>query len=566
MFNQLRTAVEFAQHLPRYHEIIRVLFHYGFADVLKLVALQKLLGLEDAVLAKHESGILAKPPAERLRLALEELGPTFIKFGQILSSRRDIVNDEFYDELCKLQDQVPTFPEAEARRIFLEDFGVPVEEAFKSFDVIPVAAASISQVHRAELLDGGRVAVKIQRPEIKRLVERDLDILKDLAGVVEHHVSELSSLNPSGLVREFSVALLKELDFTNEAANSERCAAQFEGNPHIQVGKIYREVSSERVLTMEYLSGLSINDREGLIKAGIEPRLLAQRISVLIFQQIFEHGFFHGDPHPGNLTIMPDGVVALYDFGMMGSFTLGFRASIARMLAGLAGKDLEQVRRSILDMSEEGYVENPEHLLRDVEEFSEGNLSRPLSELKLGSVLDDLLELLRRNHLRMKGSFYLGIKALSQVESAGRKLDPELNFVLLGQPYAARLIERKYHPLHLLDMLRRIFEESVDFLEDLPQDFRTVYGKIKRGQLNIPLQHKIDPKGFEPLRLTLDSIANRLTNAIVAASVLIGSSILILAGLPPRIWEVPVIGILGLIWGGYMCLRLVFSIWRHGGL
>ena len=156
MFNQLRTAVEFAQHLPRYHEIIRVLFHYGFADVLKLVALQKLLGLEDAVLAKHESGILAKPPAERLRLALEELGPTFIKFGQILSSRRDIVNDEFYDELCKLQDQVPTFPEAEARRIFLEDFGVPVEEAFKSFDVIPVAAASISQVHRAELLDGGR--------------------------------------------------------------------------------------------------------------------------------------------------------------------------------------------------------------------------------------------------------------------------------------------------------------------------------------------------------------------------------------------------------------------------
>ncbi len=566
MINHLRSAVGFAQHLPRYHEIVRVLFHYGFADVLKLVALQKILGLEDAVLQRHENGILAKPPAERLRLALQELGPTFIKLGQILSARRDIINDEFYEELCRLQDKVPGFPAEEAEQIFQSELGITARNAFASFSAEPVAAASIAQVHKAKLHDGTVVAVKIQRPDINKTIERDLEILADLAAVMERHVPELAVLNPTGVVKEFATTLRAELDFTNEAANAERFRAQFEGNPDIRVPSVFRDLSSERVLTMEFMRGIPITDTAKLRKAGIDPAALAERISDLILRQVFDFGFFHGDPHPGNVTVLPDGVIGLYDYGIMGTFSPGFRSSIARMLAGLATKDMPQVMRSMLDMSEEGYVENPEHMLRDVEDFSEHRLNQTIKDIKLAAVLNQLLELLRKNRLRMKGSFYLGVKALSQMEAIGRDLNPDLNFVLLGQPFAERLIAQKYQPFHLFGVVRRIFEESVDFLEDLPHDFRIVYNKLRRGQINIPLQHKIDPKGFEPLRLTMDSIANRLTNAIVAASVLIGSAILIHSGIPPRIWDIPVIGLLGLLWGGYMCLRLVVSIWRHGGL
>lgn len=566
MINQLRSAVEFASHLPRYNEILHVLFKYGFADVLKLVALQRVVGMENAELQVHESGVLAKPPAERLRLALEELGPTFIKFGQILSSRRDIVTDEYYAELCKLHDSVPTFPGKEAKHIFAQELGVTVAQAFTEFDEEPLAGASIAQVHRAVTKEGAIVAVKVQRPDIQPLIERDLAIIFDIARFVDKHVPEISVLNPVGVIHEFAETLRKELDFTHEAANAERFAKQFEGNPNIQVPAVMREFTGQKILTMEFISGYPVSDRDLLRKHDIDPVALSERISVLIYEQIFEHGFFHADPHPGNLTVLDEGVVGLYDYGMMGSFSPAFRSSIAHLIAGLAEKDHRQVMRSILEMSDEGVAPDADRMLRDVEEFSDQHLNQPLKDINLGHVLNKLLELLRRNRLRMLGSFYLGIKALSQVEAIGRSLNPDLNFILLGEPYATKLIEGKYHPFHLFDLLKKIGAEAVDFLEDFPHDFRTLWNRLRKGQINIPLQHKIDPEGFEPLRKTLDSIANRLTNAILTASVLICSSILVLSGLPPKFYGIPVVGMLGLIWGAYMCLRLVFSIWKHGGL
>jgi ubiquinone biosynthesis protein len=567
VIHQLRSAVEFASHLPRYNEIIRVLFKYGFADVLKLVALQRVIGIEDAVLQTHETGLLSKPPAERLRLALEELGPTFIKFGQIISARRDLVTDEYYAELCKLQDSVPTFPGTEAKKIFESEIGISVDEAFDEFDTQPLAGASIAQVHRAVTKEGAIVAVKVQRPDIQPVIERDLSIILDLAKFVDKHVPDISVLNPVAIIKEFSNTIRKELDFTNEASNAERFGQQFEGNEHIHVPAVLREFSKEKILTMEFISGYPVNDTEVLLKHDIDPVELSENISVLIYQQIFEHGFFHGDPHPGNMTVLKGGIIGLYDYGMMGAFSPGFRSSVAHLIAGLAEKDHRQVMRSILDMSEEGLVDDPDRMLRDVEEFSDHHLNnKPLAEINLGYVLNSLLDLLRRNKLRMKGSFYLGIKALSQVEAIGRDLNPELNFIEYGKPYATEIIQNKYAPGHLFELFKKIAAESIDFLDDFPHDFRTLWNRVRKGNINIPLQHKIDPEGFEPLRKTLDSIANRLTNAILAASVLICSSILILSGLPPKIWDIPVIGLIGLIWGTYICLRLILSIWKHGGL
>lgn len=566
MLNQIKSAVEFAAHIPRYREIVGILWKYGFADVLKLVALQNILGLENATITVHESGLLAKPLPERLRLALEELGPTFIKFGQIVSSRRDLVNDEYYAELVKLQAEVPTFPAGKAKKIIADELGSPVSELFARFDEEAVGGASIAQVHAAVLKDGTMVAIKVQRPNIEEVIALDLAILKDLAGFVERHVSEISSLNPVGVVEEFSATLLKELDFTNEATNAERFLKQFEDNPWIKVPKVFREFTTSRVLTMEFLNGSSVDDAEKLEERGIDPKELAEHITEIIYQQIFEHGFFHGDPHPGNMLILNDGVTGLLDYGMMGSFTPAFRSSVAHLIAGLAEKNHQQVMRSILEMSEEGYTGDTTRMLADVEEFSGTHLNQPLRDIKLGVVLNKLLELLRNNKLRMKGSFYLGIKALTQVEAIGRELNPDLNFIKMGEPYATKLIGDKYQPMRLFGLLRKLFSESIDFLDDFPHDFRNLYQRIKHGQINIPLQHKIDPDGFEPLRKTLDSIANRLANAILAASVLICSSILILSGIPPKMGNIPVVGLVGLVWGAYMCLRLVLSIWKHGGL
>lgn len=554
-------------HLPRYREILSILFKYGFADVLRLVALQRILRIEDATVPAHlDDAILSKPLPERLRLALEELGPTFIKFGQILSSRRDLITDDYFIELTKLQSSVPPFPGSEARAIVERELGHPMRQLFSHFSKDPIGSASIAQVHNAKLLDGTPVAVKIQRPDIEKTISLDVAILHDLARFIEKHVPESSGLNPTGIVEEFTETLQRELDFENEAANAERFAEQFEGNPDLVVPKIYRDHSNARILTMDYITGASIMDMPALAALDIDTEKLAVTMTGIIYEQIFTHGFFHGDPHPGNMTVLPDARIVLYDYGMMGKFTPQMRESIALLVSGLAEKNHTQTTRSILDLSEEGIAKDQMLLQSEVEKFAEQNLSRPLREISLGAVFNSLLELLRDNHLRMKPAFYLGIKALAQIEAIGRELDPELNFIQLGEPYATRVLLGKFGVGRVGDILKGVAIEALDFLRDFPGDFRQLYQSIRRGKLNIPLEHKIDPKGFEPLRTTLDSIANRLANAILTAAVLICSSIVLLASIPPHLAHVSVPGAIGLAFGTYMCLRLVFSIWKHGGL
>lgn len=567
IFDTLRSAVDLYNHLPRYREILSVLFKYGFADVLRLVALQHLLRIEDATIRPHlDDEILSKPLPERLRLALEELGPTFIKFGQILSSRRDLITNDYFIELTKLQNEVPPFPGKEAREIVERELGHPVRALYSDFHEKPIGSASIAQVHRAILKDGTPVAIKIQRPDIEKTITLDVAILHDLARFVEKHVPESAGLNPTGVVQEFTETLQRELDFENEASNAERFAEQFEGNPHIKVPKIYRDHSTSRVLTMDFITGVSVTDPDALLAQDTDPADLAVTMTGLIYEQIFEHGFFHGDPHPGNMTILPDSRIVLYDYGMMGKFTPQMRESIAFLVSGLGEKNHTQTTRSILDLSEEGVASNQMLLQAEVEKFTEQNLNKPLREINLGSVFNNLLDLLRDNRLRMKPAFYLGIKALAQVEAIGMALNPELNFILLGEPYAARVLVGKFGAGRVGTILKGVALELLDFLRDFPGDFRQLYQSIRRGKINIPLEHKIDPKGFEPLRTTLDSIANRLANAILTASILICSSIVILASVPPHLGHVSIPGGVGLLCGAYMCLRLFLSIWKHGGL
>ncbi len=565
IWDTLRSAVDFAAHMPRYREILRVLFKYGFADVLKLVVLQRLLGTEANVSPPTKMD-LENPISVRLRLALEELGPTFIKFGQMLSSRRDLITDDYYEELCKLQDSVPPFPTQEARDIIETELGASIEKLFFGFDDQPIAGASIAQVYHARLLDETEVAVKVQRPDLLKLIEQDTAILMDFSSFLERHVAEIAGLNPRGIVQEFIAALYKEMDFKNEASNAERFREQFDGNPNIIVPRIYRHLTTSKVVVMDFLKGARVNRVSQLRRLDIDPVILSENITGLIYEMIFTHGFFHGDPHPGNMTVMEGGAVGLYDYGMMGTLSVTFRESVATLILGLGEKDYRLTMRAILEMSEEGVAQDSEKMLLEVESFSEEHLNRPLRELNLSHVFNRLLALLRHNHLRMKSSFYMGIKALAQVQNIGILLNPDLNFILLGEPYATRILRNRLSVGAIWKLTWRLLDESVDFLKKFPHDFQRFYENLKRGKYSIPLEHKIDPKGFEPLRETLDSIANRLVNAILTASVLICSSIIALAHIPPLLHGVSLPGMIGWCFGVYMCLRLIFSIWRHGGL
>ena len=566
VFKQIRNVVEIYHHLPRYREIFLTFFKYGFVDLMKFVHLQKLLEIADRQLHPKNEELHRKPLAERFRMALEELGPTFIKFGQILSSRRDLIDEAFYNELRKLQDSVPPFPGAEAVKIVERELGRPLAEVFKTFDENAIAAASIAQVHRATLLDGSDVAVKVRRPDIEKIVEVDVVILMDVAQFLETHVEEFAALNPVGVAQEFARVIEQEMDFTYEARNMERFAKQFKGNHWIRVPRLHREFSTGAVLTMEYLAGFRMDEPEQLRANGIDPAPLAERISRLIFQQVFKHGFFHGDPHPGNATILKPGVLVLYDYGMMGMLSVPFRENIANMVIGLVEKDARMVSRSLLGMSEEGYVEEPRLLEGDVEVFAQQYLDCPLKDLKLGFLLNRLLDLLVNHKLRMKADFYLGVKALTQVEASGRVLDPDLNFIRFGEPYAMQVIVERFDIKQILKNLYTSLGETADFLKDFPQEARELYERVRSGRFRIPLEHRFDPKGFEPLRSTLNHITNRLVEAVLAAAILVCSSILILAD-HSNLWHfLPSLGIIGLVIGGSIALRLIVAIWRSGGM
>jgi ubiquinone biosynthesis protein len=563
MFSGIRSVAELAHHLPRYREIVSILWKHGFGDSLRLILLKEILDIDERPAAVHGT---EEPPAVRLRLALEELGPTFVKFGQVLSSRRDLLSDEMYLELCKLQDEVPPIEGERARAVVEAELGRPIGQLFSSFSLTSIGGGSIAQVHAAELPDGTKVAVKIQRPSIAKVIEVDVAILHDLAGFAEKHVPDLSSLNPVGVVQEFCATLLKELDFTHEAADAERFRQQFAGSSLVVVPRIYRDLTNPRVLTMEFLGGLNVKDPEKLRQAGIDPVALARRLVDLTFQQIFDFGFFHGDPHPGNMYILPNGVIGLIDYGMMGTLTHDFRSSLAQLLAGLARKDDRRVMDAILQISEEGYTLEPEKMLSQVEAFSDLNLNQSLKEINLGEVLNKLIGLLRQNKLRMKGAFYLGIKVFAQAENIGRTLDPDINLIELGAPYARRLILGRYKFTHLSEVLSRLATFGLDFLDEFPADFQNIYRRLKSGNVSLPIEHRINADGFEPLRKTLDVIANLIATAILASAFLICSSILILAHMPPLVSGVSLLGGIGLGCGLVLALRLTLHIWKHDGL
>lgn len=549
------------RHLNRYQGILRVLFKYGFSDVLERLHIDQYLesGLQ-MINRKPREQIDKLSRPVRLRMSLEELGPTFIKFGQVLSTRSDFIPPEYLFELAKLQDDVPPFSYEEVESIFLAEMGHRPEELFAEFTREPVAAASIGQVHEGVLRDGDKVVVKVQRPEIEKIIAVDLEILAHIAALMEKYLEELQGHRPTSIVEEFARTISKEIDYSVEIGNIERFAKQFERNKTIYVPKVYRDLSCERILTMENIQGLKASDVDQLRKQGADLPLVAERGTNLIMEQIFVHGFFHADPHPGNIFILPDNHICFLDFGMMGRLSRQNRDDFTDLVLYIVARNERKVMESVLKLTNHYEDVNRDALSRDLSEMLDRYLYLPLKELEAGKILQDLLELVSRHQIFFKPNFYLMMKAITTVEGVGRILDPDLELLKLAQPFMKKVKSDRLRLNRIAEEAGLATSEYVDLLRDLPEELRSILSQLRQGRMKLEFEHR----GLSDLRVALDQVSNRISFAIVLASLIIGSSLIILSGIPPKWNDIPIIGLIGFLLAGVMGFWLLLSILRHG--
>ncbi len=549
------------RHLNRYHRVIRVLFKYGFDDLIDRLHIDQYLesGLQ-MINRKPREQISRFSRPERLRLVLEELGPTFIKLGQLLSTRPDFIPPDYLDELAKLQDTVPQFSYDELCLIFKEETGRTPEEIFKLFDTKPLAAASIGQVHHAHLDNGTEVVVKVQRPGIENVIAVDLEILAHIADLMEQYLEEVQGHRPSAIVNEFARSLSREIDFSIELTNIQRFSRQFEGNPTIHVPSVYPELSTERILVMEYIAGIKSSRVHELRQQHYDLPLLAERGANLVMEQIFIHGFFHGDPHPGNIFILPDNVICFIDFGQMGRLSLRDREDFTDLVLDLVAGNERKVTTGILKVTVQLKEVDRDLLSRDLAGLMDQYLYRSLGELEAGKILHDLLHLVSRHSLSFKPGLYLMMKALSTVEGVGLMLDPKLELIRLAKPFMRKIQANRMQPRRLAEEFSVTGSTYLQLLKELPEEVRVILQQLRSGKLKLEFEHL----GIADLGLAMDRVSNRISFAIVLAALIIGSSLIILSDIPPHWHGIPIIGLVGFVVAGIMGFGLLLSILRHG--
>jgi len=551
------------RHLQRYRQILTVLFKYGFGDLVEVLKIEQYVEIGLNLISKKRRDRLEKlSRAERVRLALEELGPTFVKLGQILSTRPDLVPVDFINELSKLQDMVPPFPFDEASEIIKVELGAAPEEIFASIDKTPMASASIGQVYRAKLKDGEDVAVKVQRPGIKKIIEVDLEIMFHLATLMEKHVEEMELHRPVKIVEEFARTIEKEIDYSIEATHMERFARQFLRDPIIYVPKVFRDTSTSRVLTMEFIDGIKISEISRLDDAGYDRKIIAVRGADLALKQVFDNGFFHADPHPGNIFVLPNNVICLLDFGMMGSVDRKIREDFVDLLDSVVHKDTLKATRLLLELTD--HDEEPDIILleRDLSDFVEQHLYKPLKDIEIGKMLQGLLEVASRYRLRIPPDMFLMMKAFSSTEGVGLILDPDFDMITRAAPFIERVKRAKFYPKRIAGDIVTLVAELLKFVQQFPKDALDITRLIKQQKLSIRFEHK----GFEPVLDTYNQISNRISFSIVIASLIIGSALIVFAKTPPLFHGLSIIGIIGFISAALMGIWLLVAILRKGRL
>jgi ubiquinone biosynthesis protein len=499
--------------LRRFSQIGRVLVRHGFGFVFDV--------RRDRRERKGLQEFLAPNFGVRLRRTLDDLGPTFVKFGQLLSTRSDILPEGVLSELQKLQDTVRPMPAGAAQAIVERELGAPVDEVFERFDPDPLGSASIGQVHRAVLRSGEVVAVKVQRPEAPGRVESDLELMREFALLLDRRFARRIFVDVRGLVAEFETVIRRELDYTAEAANARRFAANFAETP-VVIPRIHLEYSTPRVLTLQYIEGTRFRDIRPLLLAPSERRRVASMGADAIFKMAFEDGFFHGDPHPGNLILTAQGDLALLDFGMVGYMSRGDIEALSRLFIAVVQRDAAAALRGLESLGVRYSPEVRGDLVRDLREFLNKYSGLSVGEVTLGQALSELIALARNYRLRVPPVFPLLTKALVTAEGLARAIDPKINVYEVARPYARRLLLERYEPEAVLEGARERALEYARYAEDYPEQLRQLLSEVADGELEVQLRHG----GLDELVGEVDVLANRLVFALVSGALLLGSCML----------------------------------------
>ena len=553
--------------ISRIRQIVNVFLKHGFGQFIEQLNLQRFIPLRKRIkVFARWQGIERHTIPERLRMVFSELGPSFIKLAQVLSSRPDLITIEYAEEFKKLQDKVPPFPSDNGKLIFKDDFNLKVEEVFSEFEDKPFAAASIAQVHNAVLKEGEKVVVKIQRPDIREIIETDIVILGVIARLMLKYIPESRLFDPEGIVNEFARTVKKELDFIAEAKNALRFKRNFAGNENICIPEVYSDYLSGRVIVMERIEGVRIDDIDGIDKLGIDRVELARRGVDGYFKMIFDDGFFHADPHPGNIFVLPDGRIGLMDFGIVGWLTPELMENIANAFLAVLSKNYDRLADLYIDLglvSEEVDMDSFRREFRsDIIYLLEPLYDLSISEVNFAEYLEALTHLVIKHGLKVPSELLLMNKTMLMLDNIGRQLDPDFNLMSTAEPYAKKLLQKRMSPQRLLDKSKENIVEIGDLLVDTPRQMNRLIRKTLRDDLSF----KIDPVGMDKLIKDIDRSSNRIAFSLIVASIIVGSSMLIQSDVGGRVLGFPTIGAIGFLVAIILGLRLLISIIKSGRL
>lgn len=545
----------------RYRQIVNIFAKYGFADIISEIGLSRYLPFRRR---------LSKTPTDKLgirasnfRKALEELGPTFIKAGQFLSTRPDLLPPQYIEQLENLLDRISPFPFELVKKIIEEEFKIPLEQKFSSFSEVPVAAASLAQVHIATNMEGIEVAVKVQRPNINDTIKSDIAILKSIASLLTRYSPYVESYDLQGLVREFEQQLIEELDFRIEASNLIILKKNIKEFKLIKIPDVYLDYSGARVLTMERINGFKVSNMDKLydLDEKIRSKLASQLLQAYL-KQMLEDGFFHGDPHPGNIFVLPEGRIALLDLGIMGRLDSDIRGEVTKLLLSFVQQESAQITDLALRLATLKTYPDLSSLRLDVGRLVTKYYNRPAEQVNIGEALVELMRVLSFHRLRMPPVFGMLGKTMLYVDRICRQLDPRVNYVKFINQSSQKLLAERISTQFTLPKVIRNMMDANDFLFDLPPKVHTLLQKISEDNFGIRFEHV----GLEKLQQTLDRTANRLAFALIVAGLIVSSSLVMRIPVGPFIYGYPALGVTGFLLAGVLGLYLIYTMLRTRGL
>jgi ubiquinone biosynthesis protein len=550
------------QELRRYGHVVAVLTRNGFEDILHRLSAKHDVPWRNKIFKGKIRNIESLSTARRVRLAIEELGPTYVKFGQILSGRSDLLPDDFIDELSSLQDDVPPFPFHEVKTIIEGELGRPLEELYDDFKKAPVAAASLAQVHHAKTKAGEDVAVKVQRPRVGKIIDADIRILRRLAALVERRLPEFACFEPVALVDDFAASIHKELDFVREGRSADDFRRFFKKDGRVHIPKVLWNLTTTKILTMEYIHGIKVSEYARLEAAGLDRKIIALNGANLLLKEIFDVHKFHADPHPGNLFVLENNVIAPVDFGLTGRLDQESVDHLSDLVTAVVDKDVEALATVLLHMCRPAEPIQVGAIQSDLADLLDRYYEAPLQELSMSGIVKDVTAFMRRHKLRFPQEMAMMARSLIVIEGVGCGLYPEFNVLEIMEPYARKLMIRRLDPGRKFREVGKTVDETAILLKTLPSDILAILTKIRRNELAIQIDHR----GLERMSSVLDRSSNRLSFAVVIAALIIGSSLVFQTGAGPKVYGYPLPELLGLLIAGVLGLWLLIGILRSGRL